>query len=245
MPGRRKLWRRHNVMNTQLPQRRRDFLRTTGAAGVSALLAASCKVQHRADTSAGDSAASVPLDEVLLRLDAISREYVTIPKEEGQFLNLLVKLMRAKRVLELGTGCGYTTIWLALALAETGGQLTTVEIAPDRVEVAKKHLAEVGLATRVTFHQGDAHVLVSKLEGPFDIAYLDADKGGNVDYFNKLFPQKLPPGSLLIAHNAILLAEKVKPYLDLVRSQPAFDTLLIRAVEEDAFAVSYRRQGTA
>lgn len=185
------------------------------------------------------------MDAALPRLDAIAREYVTIPKEEGQFLNLLVKLMRARRVLELGTGYGYTTLWLALALAETGGTITTVEIAPDRVELAKKHVAELGLSHRVRFHQGDAHAIVPTLEGPFDIAYLDADKGGQVDYFNKLFPAKLPPGSLLIAHNAILRVDAMKDYLELVSRHAAFDTLLVSVTPDDAFALSHCKRTSA
>ena len=146
--------------------------------------------------------------------------------------------------MELGTGFGYTTIWLALGLEETGGRLTTIEILPDRAELAKKHVSQAGLSRRVTFKQGDAHAIVPTLAGPFDIAYLDADKAGQVDYFNKLFPKKLPPGSLLIAHNAILRADAMKDYLDLVRKHPAFDTLLVSATPDDAFALSYRMRAS-
>jgi len=176
-------------------------------------------------------------------LDRIARDFITIPRAEGQFLHLLVRLSRAQRVLELGTGYGYTTLWLALALDETGGELTTVEIQPDRAARAREHLAEAGLARRVRFHIGDAHTILPGLPGPFDLAYLDADKDGQVDYFKKLYPDKLPPGSLLIAHNAILRADAMKDYLDLVTKHPALDTLIVRAVPEDGFAVSYRRRG--
>lgn len=227
-------------MKTNLPLKRRDFLRTAGAAGVFGLLSASCE-----RSGATGASESVPMDKVLSQLDAIAREYVTVPKQEGQFLNLLVKITQARRVLEVGTSYGYATIWLALALAETGGQLTTLEILPERVELAKRHIAEAGLSRRVTFHQGDAHEIVPTLAGPFDLAYLDADKGGQVDYFHKLFPKKLPPGSLLVAHNALLLADKMKAYLELVRQHPEFDTLMVSATPDDAFALSYRRRTPA
>lgn len=179
------------------------------------------------------------------QLARIARDHVTAAKEEGQFLNMLIKLTRARSVLELGTGYGYITIWLALALEEAGGRLTTIEIDPERTTLAKKHVAEAGLSHRVSFHQGDAHAIVPTLAGSFDIAYLDADKGGNADYFNKLFPKRLPPGSLLVAHNAILLADKVKPYLDMVENHPELDTLIVRATENDGMALSYRRRGKA
>ncbi len=167
---------------------------------------------------------------------------MTVTKEEGQFLNLLIKLARARQVLELGTAYGYTTIWLALALEETGGQLTTVEIQPERAARAEQHITQVGLSHRVHFHQGDAHTIVPQLTGPFDIAYLDADKGGNLDYFNQLFPGKLLPGSLLIAHNALLLADPMKGYLDRVQNHPELETLIARVIEVDGFALTYRRR---
>jgi predicted O-methyltransferase YrrM len=222
--------------------KRRDFLRTAGAAGTVGLLSSLGELQCFADASPASVSTVSPSEQFLAQLAAIAREFVTAPKEEGQFLNLLIKLSRARRVLELGTGYGYATIWLALALEETGGKLTTIEIEPERAALAKEHVAKAGLSRRVNFLQGDAHAIVPTLKGPFDIAYLDADKGGNVDYFNKLFPKKLSPGSLLIAHNAVLLADKMKTYLDLVRQHAEFDTLIVNAVPDDGLALSYRRR---
>lgn len=229
-------------MKTRQRIKRREFLRTASAAGALGLLNALATMNSFG--SAGKPAASGPPPEkqLLAQLDAIAREFVTAAKEEGQFLNLLVKLTRARRVLEVGTGYGYATIWLALALEETGGKLTTIEILPDRTELAKKHVGEAGLSHRVSFRQGDAHAIVPTLAGPFDIAYLDADKDRQVDYFNKLFPKKLPSGSLLIAHNAILRADAMQDYLELVRQHPAFDTVIVSATADDGLALSYRRR---
>jgi caffeoyl-CoA O-methyltransferase len=242
MAGGRNLRYRYKHMKTRFSLKRRDFLRVASAAGALGVLSTWGGQPTPGGAATDDRTGSASLDKVMPRLDALAREYLTIPKEEGQFLNLLIKLMRAKRVLELGTGYGYTTIWLALALTETGGQLTTVEIMPERAELARKHVAEVGLTSRVAFHQRDAHAIVPTLAGAFDLAYFDADKGGNADYFNKLFPMKLPPGSLLVAHNAILLADKMKSYLELIRKHPAFDTLIVRATEDDGLALSYRKR---
>jgi predicted O-methyltransferase YrrM len=225
--------------------RRRDFIRTAGAAGTAGLLSGlgpALGAESAASPHPASASSSPPPETIITQLEAIAREFVTLPKEEGQFLNLLVKLTRAQHILEIGTGYGYTTIWLALALEETGGHLTTIEIVSERVELAKKHVAKAGLSHRVSFKQGDAHTIVPTLAGPFDIAYLDADKDRQVDYFNKLFPTKLPPGGLLIAHNAILRADAMKDYLELVRHHPAFDTLNVSATPSDAFALSYRRR---
>ena len=235
----------NQTMRTNQSVKRREFLRTTSAAGALGLLNSLGAIECIGGTAKPASSGLLPTDQLMTRLDVIARQFVTVPKEEGQYLNLLVKLTRAKRVLELGTSYGYTTIWLALALEETGGKLTTIEILPERVELARKHVVEAGLSHRVTFKQGDAHEIVPTLAGPFDIAYLDADKGGQVDYFHKLFPKRLPAGSLLIAHNAILRADAMKDYLELVRKHREFDTLIVSATPGDGFALSYRQRARA
>ncbi|HEY9173772.1 MAG TPA: class I SAM-dependent methyltransferase [Verrucomicrobiae bacterium] len=223
---------------------RRHFIRTTSAVGAIGVLNGLGLMTGLAGAAAaGAVSKSTANDRVLRQLDAIAREFPTAAKEEAQFLGMLVRLSRAKRVLEIGTAYGYTTIWLGLALAETGGKLTTIEIAPERAEVAKQHVAAAGLSKYVNFRLGDAHAILPALGGSFDIAYLDADKGGNEDYFNKLFPKKLPPGGLLVAHNAVLLAEKMKDYLERVRQHPEFDTLIISATPDDGLALSYRARG--
>ena len=233
-------------MQTKAAIKRRDFIRTTSAVGAMSVLNGLGVMTGLAGAAVAEAVSkSMANDRVLRQLDAIAREFPTAAMEEAQFLGMLVKLSRAKRVLEIGTAYGYTTLWLARALAETGGKLTTIEIAPDRAELAKKHVATAGLAKYVNFRLGDAHAIVPTLGGPFDIAYLDADKGGNEDYFNKLFPKKLPPGGLLVAHNALLLAEKMKDYLERVCQHPEFETLIIRAIPDDGLALSYRARRRA
>jgi predicted O-methyltransferase YrrM len=229
-------------MQPNLKIKRRDFLRTASAVGAAGLFDSLSAVTSFGGATRGPTANSLPNDKVGLQLEAIAREFPTAAKEEAQFLNMLVKVTRARRVLEVGTAYGYTTIWLALALAETGGKMTTIEIMPERAALAKKYVAEAGLSKYVAFKQGDAHAIVPTLGGAFDIAYLDADKGGNADYFNKLFPKLLPPGGLLIAHNAIQLVAKMKSYLDLVGQHPDFETLIISAIPDDGLALSYRKR---
>jgi len=234
--------RRTGNDNMNARVRRRDFLRAGGIAGLAGLLGGmSATAAIEAPRRAAKRPAA-PSGKVLALLDRIRAAYLTVPEAEGRLLNLLLKVARARSVLEVGTAYGYTTVWLALALEETGGRLTTIEIKPDRFELARRHVAEAGLSSRVRGHLGDAHQVLTTLRGPFDLVYLDADKGWQEDYFNKLFPKKLLPGGLFVAHGAILLAEKMKNYLDLVRNHPELETVLVSAVPEDGFAVSYRRR---
>jgi len=175
-------------------------------------------------------------------METKGRQMLSVPRKDGQFLNLLIKAARAKNVLEVGTSQGYSAIWISLGLEETGGKMTTIDIAPDKVKLAKVNIARTGLSHRVTFHEGDAHQVVSTLEGPFDFVFLDADKEGQPDYFKKLYPNKLAPGGIIAVHNAIRMREAMKDYLDMIAKHPDFDSVVLSLTMEDGFSVSYRKR---
>ncbi len=182
------------------------------------------------------------IEPLLQEMEAMRGRFANVPRTDGQFLNLLVKVAQAKRVLEVGTSNGYSAIWLTLALEETDGHLTTVEIDPERVKLAKENLKRAGLSHRVTCLEGDAHKVVPTLEGPFDFVFLDADKGREHDYFSYLYPKKLLPGAIIVIHNAIRFRQAMQRYFDLMRSHPEFDTIVVSTTLDDGFAVSYWRR---
>src|SRR5207249_303307 len=124
----------------------------------------------------GDSKNKAALEKVLREMETKGGKFLNVQRKDGQFLSLLIKATRAKNVIELGTSHGYSALWISSALQETGGKLTTIEILPERVQVAKKYLAESGLSDRVTFKEGDAHEIVPGLEEVFDFVFLNADK---------------------------------------------------------------------
>lgn len=220
--------------------RRRFLLTSAGAvAGIESLCAPG---PSSAEETKVPRKSHAEIARIVAELDAKAAEFMNPPKADGQLVNLLVKASRARNVLELGTAYGYATIWLALGLEETGGQLRTLEIKPDRLDTAKRHVAAAGLSRRVDFNLGDAHQLLQTLAGPFDLVLLDADKGGYLDYFEKLYPKKLAPGALLVAHGAIQLREKMKDYLDAIGANPKFDTVTVSATMDDGFALSYRKR---
>ncbi len=222
---------------------RRGFLRTASGALGAVAVANHCLGRGWAAESPSRRRGRAALDQLLADLDAQGREFMALPKPDQQFLNLLVQATRAKNVLEVGTAYGFSAIWIALGLEETDGRLTTIEIKPDRVESAQKRIAEAGLSGRVTCLLGDAHQLVPTLAGPFDLVFLNADKSGLLDYFQKLYPGRLAVGGLLLAYGAILLRDKMKDYLVAVSNHPDFDTVIVSATMDDGFAVSYRKRG--
>jgi caffeoyl-CoA O-methyltransferase len=182
------------------------------------------------------------LERLLNEMDKRGYQFWSVPRKDGEFLQLLVKATRAMNVLELGTSHGFSAIWIGFGLEETGGRLTTIEIDKKRYDLARKHLSDAGLSNRVTCILGDAHAEVGKLEGPFDFVFMDADKEGQVDYFNKLFPKKLIPGGILLVHNAILQASSMRDYLEMVRRHPDFDTVILSLTMDDGFCLSYRHR---
>ena len=143
-------------------------------------------------------------DEVLreVRADIAERgPQIQVSAEAGRLLALLVRLAGATRVLELGTLFGYSGIWMARELPP-GGRLDTVERETLHADAAEHWFERAGLADRVTVHRGKALDVIATLPGPYDVAFIDADKAGYPEYA-RLSLQRLRPGGLVIADNAI------------------------------------------
>jgi predicted O-methyltransferase YrrM len=110
---------------------------------------------------------------------------IDVSPVQGQHLNILVRLTHSKRVLEIGTLGGYSTICMARALP-VGGRIVTLEFSPRHAEVARKNLKNAGVLDRVDLRVGPALDLLPMLEsegaGPFDFVFIDADKKSNAEY---------------------------------------------------------------
>ncbi len=157
-----------------------------------------------------------------------------ITPEEGRLLWVLTAAADAKHVVEIGTSNGYSALWFCLALRATGGKLTTHEIDPYRISLARKHFKNAGVSHLVTIVEGDAHKTVSRLKEPIDILFIDADKAGYFDYLNKLLPL-VRPGGLILAHNTTDLASEMQDYLKAVTNNPALETIFLH---KDAGGIS-------
>ena len=155
-------------------------------------------------------------------------DILSVPPEDGKVLRLLAEATGAKHIIEIGTSNGYAALWFCLALRTTGGRLTTFEIDPQRVALARENFKQAGIDKLVTIVEGDAHKTVTKLNEPIDIVFLDADKGGNLDYLNKLLPL-VRPGGLVLAHDTTDSAERMRGYLDAVTTDPALETVFLNA----------------
>ena len=135
--------------------------------------------------------------------------YLSVPMQDGKALRLLTEAVAAKNVVEIGTSTGYSGLWFCLALQATEGHLTTFEIDHRRATIAREHFKQAGVEKMVTVVEGDAHQEVAKLKLTIDVVFIDADKGGYVDYLNKVLPL-VRPGGLILAHNVEMVPDYVK-----------------------------------
>lgn len=149
---------------------------------------------------------------------------LSVPPEDGRLLRILTESVGAKHVLEIGTSNGYSGLWFCLALKNTGGKLTTLEIEPEKVKLATANFKEAGVDGMVTIIEGDAHQEVAALKGPFDIVFIDADKEGYLDYLKKALPL-VRPGGLILAHNTTNSRGGIGDYVKAVTTDPNLETV--------------------
>ena len=155
---------------------------------------------------------------------------------QGALLELLARLVGARAILEIGTLAGYSTAWLARALP-TGGRLVTLEADPHHAEVARRNLAGLGVDVIV----GPALETLPRLDGPFDLVFIDADKRSNAEYLRWAL-RLSRPGTLIVADNIVRGGEVVdgssadpsvrgvRAFFDAVAAEPRLRATAIQTV---------------
>ncbi|MBD3184527.1 methyltransferase [Candidatus Poribacteria bacterium] len=174
----------------------------------------------------------LPKDEAEKRIMEVTEELAAyrgrmqnVPPEDGRLLRLFAEATEAKHVVEIGTSNGYSALWISMALIKTGGKLTTFEIDPDRIKMARENFKKAGVEDIITIVEGDAHENVKNLEGPIDMVFLDADKSGYPDYLDKLLPL-VRAGGLIMAHN--MRSPMPDPdYIKAITTDPNLDTIFL------------------
>ena len=139
---------------------------------------------------------------------------------EGRVLEMLVFLSGARRVLEIGTFSGYSSISMAAGLPE-GGRIVTCDISEKHAEVARRHIEASGLADRIEVRVGPALETLAELDGPFDFVFIDADKGNYANYYEAVLP-KLSDRGLIAVDNTLWSGRVIDP------TDEEADTLAIR-----------------
>lgn len=156
-------------------------------------------------------------DELLISLredaDRSGLPPISISPDEGRLLQVLLRAIGARRVLEVGTLGGYSAIWMARALP-ADGELLSIEIDPDHAEFANRYIARAGLNTRVRVRVGRALEVLPSLDGErFDAVFLDADKEPLPTYLEWAL-RLVRPGGLIMADNALWGGKVIDPKID-------------------------------
>lgn len=190
-------------------------------------------------------------DALLRRLEAEAerRNIPIIGPYAGRFLYLLAKLSRAKSILEIGTAIGYSAIWLAKAVKERDGKVTTLEVNETMAEEARRNMAEARLSKRIEIIVGDGVEVVPKLKGKFDFLFLDSEKHQYRQLVELALP-KLKKGALIATDNVLWsgtvarndpdeTAQQIRAFNEWLKNHPKLETVFVPV--RDGIALSLKR----
>lgn len=200
----------------------------------------------RGGPSAGLQEKTLPKDDIERQILAVIEEVGTtqragnliVPEEDGRLLRAWTEAVGAKHVVEIGTSVGYSGLWFGLVLKKTGGKLTTFEINEQRAAQATKNFQKAGLADIVTIVLGDAHEKIKELKEPIDVVFIDADKSGYTDYFEKLSPL-VRPGGVVLAHN-VTPRWADSDFVKAITTNPEYETVFLH-LEGSGVSVSVKK----
>ena len=170
------------------------------------------------------------------------RRMLNITRDTGEFLAVLVRAVDARRILEIGTSNGYSTLWLASAARATGGSVTTVEWSVLKLGMASANFARSGLAACISLVHDDAgQVLKRSPDAAFDLIFLDSERPEYPGWWPEL-KRVLRYGGLLVVDNATSHAEQMAPFIALVEADPQFTTSLVPVGNGEFLAVKAGRR---
>lgn len=165
--------------------------------------------------------------EVLDRLQLTRWKYYNLHPQAAEVLKILARVAQAKRVVEVGTSNGYSAIVLGASVQEHGGTVFTIERDGSVAEEAKANVADAGLQDVVTVLPGSAYKMLRDLEGPWDLAFLDATKQEYVGYLERVLP-KLAPKALLVADNMLSHADELSDFRALVDAESQLEATILQ-----------------
>ncbi len=165
-------------------------------------------------------------EEVFEKLEKTQHDFWNISRSTANFLNMIIKITKAQNVVEIGTSNGYSGIWIAKALKETGGHLTTIEFYEKRINLATENFKICGVDDIITIKQGSATEVLETLENGIDFAFIDANKREYVKYF-EILDSKLNSGAIITADNVTSHAEKVQTFLDKIQANENYQVEIL------------------
>jgi len=146
--------------------------------------------------------------------------------EKAEFISVLIRASKRRRILEIGTSNGYSTLWISWSAGQIGDRVTSVEANAGRQELANENLRQAGLRSLVDLKLGDATEVAGRLSGPFDLVFFDADRISAPSQLRTLLP-KLAPDAMLLADNVLSHPEEISGYLAAIEELDDFDSFVV------------------
>ena len=146
--------------------------------------------------------------------------------EAAKFISLLAVSKKAETIVEVGSGVGYATLWLAYAAQTTGGKVITCEIDPARAAEAQANIDQAGVADWVEVLVGDARELLRHREEPVDLLFIDADFGQYETYFDVVYKQ-MGVGSVIVADDVVEAENDLMDYTTYVQNHPNLESVTL------------------
>ena len=157
----------------------------------------------------------------------VPRRMLNITRDTGELLGVLVRATVARRVLEIGTSNGYSTLWLAEAVKALGGSVTTVELADHKIALAAANFASAGLTPFITqFHEDAGRLLKRTADSTYDLIFLDSERAEYPGWWPHV-RRALRPGGLLVVDNATSHTHELGPLIAVVKADSSFSTCLV------------------
>ena len=165
---------------------------------------------------------------------------MNIPMSDGKILYDIIVENNYKSAVEIGTSTGHSAIWIAWALSKTGGKLITIEINKDSYIKARGNFKQSGVADFIDPRLGNAHQLVSELNGQYDFVFSDADKNWYKNYFISMEP-KIVSGGCFVAHNVSQRTRGIREFIEYIESLDTYKTT-INNTSRSGMSISYKTE---
>lgn len=159
-----------------------------------------------------------------------------VTPDVGLFLHNLVLAARPQSLIEIGTSGGYSTVWLGTAARATGGAVTTLEIDPMKVALAREALQETGLDRTVTILEGDAFEYLRSRKDTAGFVFLDAEKEDYLEFLSLVVPL-LAPGAILVADNLTSHEQDLRAFRAAALTDPRLSAVVVPIGRGELFAV--------
>lgn len=168
--------------------------------------------------------------ETCLELEKTIQDFWNVDRPSANFLNMMIKIKGAKSALEIGTSNGYSAIWLAHALKETGGKLVTLEYWEKRSSLAIENFKRAGVEDIITVITGDAIEILKDMKEnkshKFDFIFVDANKAEYIEYFNS-YDSLLEVGGIIISDNILSHYKKTKDFVETIMNNPNYQSQIL------------------